>query len=84
MTAGNASKTPIDALWRQFDPERAEFFNSLFSDGPYGLLDYAKAHGYQPKAVYATKCHICTDLRQFFFDKTLFWSIISPDECYHP
>jgi MoaA/NifB/PqqE/SkfB family radical SAM enzyme len=83
ISAGNVTQTSLDTLWRQFDPEQMEFWKELFADGPCGLLDYAGRQGYPPRDEYATKCHICTELRRFFFDKRLFWSIISPDECYH-
>jgi organic radical activating enzyme len=83
ISVGNAIGASIDTLWQQFDPEQMEFWEELFADGPCGLLDFADRQGYQPRAKFATKCHICTELRRFFFDKQLFSPIIKPYECYH-
>jgi MoaA/NifB/PqqE/SkfB family radical SAM enzyme len=83
ISAGNVTQATLDTIWRQFDPEQMEFWKTLFSEGPCGLLDYARQKGYNGRDKFATKCHICTELRRFFFDKKIFWPIISPYECYH-
>lgn len=84
MCVGNINHAPLDTLWREFDPEQMDFWKILFAGGPCGLLDLAQKEGYAQRPGFATKCHICTELRRFCFDKKLFWPIISPDECYHP
>ena len=82
MVVGNVRQTPLDAMWSQFDPSQTPFWQTLSADGPSGFLRQAQVAGYIPAAQYASKCHLCTDLRRFFFDKRLFWPIISPEECY--
>ena len=84
ITLGKLEGISLDKLWREFDPERMAFIDQLFKGGPCGLLDHAGRHGHHPKPGFAAKCHICMELRRFYFDKKLFWPIISPDECYHP
>lgn len=84
INLGNMLNTPLDRLWCLFDPEQMEFIKYLFSDGPCGLFGHAQSQGYSRMSGFATKCHICMELRRFYFDKKLFWPIISPYECYHP
>ncbi|MEN6307445.1 MAG: hypothetical protein ABFD91_06780 [Anaerohalosphaeraceae bacterium] len=79
----NLTKHPLDVIWRDFNPLQCPPWKELLTEGPAGLLDEACSHGYSPRPGYASKCHLCTDLRRFFFDKTCFWPIISPQECYH-
>jgi hypothetical protein len=54
----------------------------LFNHGPFGFLEKAAKLGYKGEKVYADKCHLCTRIRQFFFDNGLENSIIGPPECY--
>lgn len=82
MAVGNIHQTPLDQLWAQFDPGRTPFWKNLIDSGPTSFLTQAQAEGYIPIDKYATKCHLCTHLRRFFFDKKLFWPIITPEECY--
>ena len=79
---GNVNSEPLDQMWRRFDPERSEFFGTLFCESSHGLLDKAVEMGYKAKTAYADKCHLCTDLRTFFFDKEAFSPIIGPSDCY--
>jgi MoaA/NifB/PqqE/SkfB family radical SAM enzyme len=82
IIVGNVNQTPLEDIWRQFDPRRNDLIGALFKKGPYGLLDKAEKLGYKQKKVYASKCHLCTSIRQFFFDNGLEKSIIGPAECY--
>jgi organic radical activating enzyme len=78
----NVGQIPLDTMWSQFDPARMTFWQILTEQGPFGFLQQALESGYIPLTQYASKCHFCTDLRRFFFDKGLFLPIISPEECY--
>lgn len=82
LILGSVDQTPLDELWRSFVPNKLEFWNVLFSGGPSGFLNEAVAAGYLLKPLYASKCHLCTDIRCFFFDKRLHSSIIGPNTCY--
>jgi MoaA/NifB/PqqE/SkfB family radical SAM enzyme len=79
---GNVSETPLEDIWKQFDPAQEDFINTLFNSGPLGLLDEAARQGYEQQEIYAGKCHLCTGIRQFLFDNGLRGSIIGPAECY--
>jgi len=78
----NVNQTPPETAWKQFDPEKRDFVRTLFSTGPAGLLAQATAAGYKTRQLYADKCHLCTDIRQFFFDIGEYKPIIGPCDCY--
>ena len=79
---GNVNSTPLEEIWRQFDPAQDEFIDKLFNSGPVGLLAEAERQGYKRKDVYADKCHLCTSIRQHLFDIGFENSVIGPPECY--
>lgn len=82
IVIGNINQTPLEDIWKQFHPAQNEFINTLFNFGPYGLLDKAAKLGYKKAKVYADKCHLCTNIRQFFFDNGVEDSIVGPAEIY--
>lgn len=82
MVLGNVNRTPLDILWRRFEPDKADFWTTLYRHGPFGLLEKAQHEGFNPRDQYASKCHLCTDIRLFFFDNGLFSKIIGPNDCY--
>jgi MoaA/NifB/PqqE/SkfB family radical SAM enzyme len=79
---GNVIRTPLEDIWKQFHPKQSEFIETLFNLGPVGLLDKSLNLGYRPAEVYAGKCHLCTSIRQLFFDEGLYKTTIGPVECY--
>jgi len=79
---GSVSQTPLEKIWRQFNPADNEFINTLFNHGPAGLLDRAAKLGYKKAKAYADKCHLCTSIRRFLFENGIDKSIIGPAECY--
>lgn len=82
ITIGNVNETSLKDIWKSFDPVNMPLVSSLVKGSPAALLDQAVDLGYKTRPVYADKCHLCCDLRQFFFDKKQYKSIISPVECY--
>jgi organic radical activating enzyme len=82
IVVGNVNKTPLEDIWRQFHPAQNDFLKILFHFGPFGLLDRAMKLGYRGPRIYADKCHLCTRIRQFFFDHGLENSIMGPADCY--
>lgn len=82
ITVGNVNDKSPDDIWAAFNPLEMELVGTLFEKGPAGLLAQALEAGYQMSKLYAGKCHLCTQLRQFFFDKSAYKGIISPCECY--
>jgi MoaA/NifB/PqqE/SkfB family radical SAM enzyme len=79
---GNVSRTPLEGIWKQFDPCNSGLVSTLFHGGPFGLLAEAEKQGYKRAEFYAGKCHLCTRIRQFFFDNGLEKLEIGPAECY--
>jgi MoaA/NifB/PqqE/SkfB family radical SAM enzyme len=82
MIVGNINAADLDEIWKGLDWNKTEFFSSLFQNGPAGLLNEAMELGFRPLDFYASKCHLCTDLRQFFFDFGRYKRIIGPIQCY--
>jgi MoaA/NifB/PqqE/SkfB family radical SAM enzyme len=82
IIVGNVSRLPLAEIWRTWQPNNDKVVDSLFRFGPVGLLDEAMKLGYRPKTLYAGKCHLCTSIRRFFFDKGLYKSTLGPAECY--
>ena len=82
MVVGNINQTPLSVLWRTFEPDRAEFWEILYEKGPFGLLGPAQDDVFLPQDKYASRCHLCTDIRRFFFDKGNYSTIIGPHDCY--
>lgn len=83
IVLGNINQTPLEEIWKRFNPAGNNLISILFNEGPYGLLDKACEHGYKKADFYAGKCHLCTSIRQFFFDKDLEKEVIGPAECYY-
>jgi len=83
IIVGNIKKSPLEEIWRTFEPSKIDVINVLFNKGPVGLLEIAIKYGYQKRRLYSGKCHLCTDLRQFFFDNGLYGPIIGPTDCYN-
>ncbi len=82
IVIGNIAETDLESMWRGFDPGRAEVIGELFRNGPAGMLSEVVGLGYDKKACYANKCHLCSELRQFFFDNGRYKTIIGPPEYY--
>ena len=80
---GNLNQQSLEDIWLNFDPAKNEIINILCKFGPAGLLEKAKDHGFTPAELYAGKCHLCTNIRQLFFDSGLFKTTIGPAACYH-
>jgi hypothetical protein len=82
IIVGNVNQNRLEDIWKRFLPAESELINTLFNLGPYGLLEEAGKLGYKKAKFYASKCHLCTHIRQVFFDNGLEKSIIGPAECY--
>ncbi len=78
----NVNESPLENIWKEFHPAKNKLIETLFNSGPAGLLKKAVEKGYKPLDLYAGKCHLCTGIRQFFFDNGIAPSTIGPAECY--
>ena len=79
---GNVHQTPLEEIWKAFHPGHITLVQTLCERGPCGLLEKAKLLGYRELPAYADKCHLCTDIRQFLFERHVEPSIIGPADCY--
>jgi len=82
ITIGNVTQQPLEKIWQQFDPSNSKFIETLFNLGPAGLLNEAENLGFKKSIFYAGKCHLCTALRKFFFEKGIYKNIFTPADCY--
>jgi MoaA/NifB/PqqE/SkfB family radical SAM enzyme len=79
---GNLRQTSLEDIWRGFDPRQSGLIGVLCEKGPAGLLARAQALGYEELPAYADKCHLCTHIRQFLFERHAEPSVIGPADCY--
>ncbi len=82
IIVGNINAKPLEEIWKQFEPSAGDFVGTLFHHGPAGLLEKPANKGCEKQAAYASKCHLCTSIRQFLFDRGLDRSAVGPEECY--
>jgi len=80
----NVNETLLESIWKEFHPAKNKLIETLFNAGPAGLLKKAVEKGYKPLDLYAGKCHLCTSIRQFFFNNDIDTSTVGPAECYSP
>jgi hypothetical protein len=79
---GDIHQTPLEEIWKGFRPGQIELVQTLCERGPCGLLEKARAVGYQELPAYADKCHLCTHIRQFLFEHGQDAAVIGPADCY--
>jgi MoaA/NifB/PqqE/SkfB family radical SAM enzyme len=82
ITVGNVNEKSLVDIWKDYDPTSLPFVSGLVKGSPVALLDEAVEMGFKIKSKYAGKCHLCCDMRQFFFDNKHYHPVISPAECY--
>ena len=75
-------RVSLTEIWRGFDYRENPIFSVLAEQGPVGLLEQAVKLGYQVRAGYADKCHLCYDIRRFLFTKGVHREILTPGVCY--
>jgi len=79
----NINETSLDNAWRRFEPSQGRLLETLFHSGPAGLLEESLRLGYKEAGLYADRCHLCTQIRQFFFERDYYKYIIGPAQCYN-
>ncbi len=82
MMLGNVNRTPLEEIWKEFQPGGDGPVGILCEKGPCGLLEEALNLGYEELPAYADKCHLCTHTRQFLFENGLWQSVLGPPDCY--
>lgn len=83
IVLGNAAHDGLAQIRRRLARSPNEILECLITSGPCGMLDLAKKHGYRPNGRgFAGKCHLCSDLRTYLFNKGKFDRTIGPIQCY--
>ncbi|MFP3937408.1 MAG: 4Fe-4S cluster-binding domain-containing protein [Phycisphaerae bacterium] len=80
IVLGRAERESIGEIWQRLNAEypRRRVVGRLSADGPAGLLADACRQGFQPADGYASKCHLCSEVRRFLFRKGLGGWELSP------
>lgn len=65
IIAGNIRKTPLPEAMRRGFLGWSPVVDAVYDDGPFGLLDLAKRHGYVQAEGYPQKCGLCWEVRKF-------------------
>jgi organic radical activating enzyme len=84
---GNAEAEPIEAMWQRLATSwrQDEILSDLIEGGACRLMQRARELGYQPLAQgYADRCHLCTHVREFLFERGEYPQRIGPAACYRP
>jgi MoaA/NifB/PqqE/SkfB family radical SAM enzyme len=79
---GNVNQTPLHNIWTDFHPDNNPIIKTLFEKGPAGLVDLAQKEGFNESKLYATKCHLCTNIRSCLLKKDIEPTTIGPSNCY--
>ena len=66
---GNVNQNPLHKIWTDFHPDNNPIIQTLFENGPAGLLERAYKEGFTESKLYATKCHLCTAITSFLLEK---------------
>jgi hypothetical protein len=77
----------VDALWRRLGRSWSDnpVLSAVVAGGSYELLQRVIPLGYQPLPEgYASKCHLCADVRQWLHDRGHWPAAVGPAECYAP
>jgi organic radical activating enzyme len=82
IIVGNIAKRSLAEIWQNWQPSDNKVIETLFNSGPAGLLDEAVKAGYKPLKLYVSKCHLCSNIRQFLFGKDFYKTAVGPAECY--
>ncbi len=82
IVVGNINEMGLEEIWERFSPSLNELIKTLIDSGPAGLLETAVQLGYEKEKCYASKCHLCNSIREFFFDKEIDKATIGPAQCY--
>jgi len=84
--AGAAETGPtVEALWHDLavNWRRNPVVDALVAGGSYELLQRVRALGYVERpAGYASKCHLCAEVRQCLVERGLWSEFVGPPECY--
>jgi hypothetical protein len=65
IALGNTRERPLRTILTDCDPEAHPIISVLVQEGPAGLLQLARRHGYAPAGDCVDSCHLCYQVRRF-------------------
>ncbi len=76
----------VGQIWRQLDTDHEDrpIVSALARRGPAGLLDRARRSGFAPADGYASRCHLCWQLRKHLAVAGLGGPELGPGRIYEP
>lgn len=82
IIVGNVLEDTLESVWKSLDYRTHPVVSVLIEQGPIGLLELAEGKGYCRKSGYASKCHLCYDIRRFLYSQGCYPGSLGPGECY--
>ncbi|MFQ6040110.1 MAG: hypothetical protein ACE5PV_04575 [Candidatus Poribacteria bacterium] len=83
LILGNAKREQLSKIYESFEYQEHPMLKTLVEYGPVPLLEEAIQHGFEEdKEGYATKCHLCFEVRAFFWEQGLYPDEVGPGEIY--
>lgn len=82
---GNAKEEPLPQMWRRLSAEwrNHPIVEPVVRGSSTALYDAAARLGYEARPRgYANKCHLCTHVRQYLFERGGWERFVGPADCY--
>lgn len=83
LVLGNALEGGLRRVRDRLRETEDDVLGRLIEFGPWGLMELARQYGYRPnRRGFAAKCHLCSEVRSFLFEKGEFTPTVGPAQCY--
>lgn len=84
LVVGNARQNTLPQLWDFLLNSKDKILKTLIQQGPHGLISIGAQLGYQThQDGFASKCHLCTEVRRFLWKTGKFAPTIGPKQWYY-
>ncbi|MFX1304012.1 MAG: radical SAM protein [Promethearchaeota archaeon] len=77
---GNTNIQSLTKIIQDYDVSKHSILSIILNQGPIGLLNIAKNHGFQENQQFANECHLCYELRKSM--QEIYPYSLAPKECY--
>ena len=77
---GNTHNLSLTEIVGDYDYKKHPILSNIINKGPVGLLDLAKAHGFEHEQKFVNECHLCYELRRYL--EPIFPNFLAPEHCY--
>ena len=84
LVLGQAGCQGVQAVWQELaqGPANRPILAALADQGPAGLVPWARESGFEPRPGYASKCHLCWDVRSHLARQGLGGGELGPEWVY--